>query len=753
MRLQPYGLGFHLRRKFIWAAVFLCPCFMTPLLSAARPQAILPAQTAKSAAVTRITSSISVDGVLDEPVWSSAPKIGELTQREPIPGIPSTEATQVTLLYDADRFYVGVMCYDSEPNRVIGTRMERDASLGDDDRIEILFDTFHDRSNAFYFATNPAGALVDGLVFANGQSNLQWDATWEVRTRRTNAGWTAEFAIPFKSLSFPSARTTWGFNIARNIQRKLEDDRWSGARLELRFLQVSEAGEITGLDEITQGMGLDIRPFVAGRWLHRGANGDDVLTGKPGLDMFYNLTPSLKFTGTANTDFGETEVDARQINLTRFSQFFPEKRTFFLEDAGVFAFSNTEATTFAGIPSHRSQVIPFFSRRIGLLSGEEVPITLGAKLTGKIGRTDVGMLDVRTRDSSLAAEKNFFVGRVKQNLLRQSSIGVIFTHGNPASALSSSTIGADVRLATAQFLGGNRNLALNIFGVKSMNEGVSSRDGTYGLSVEYPNDLIEAEFLWREVQQNFQPALGFVSRRNVRLMRIDGRFSPLPKHFLGLRRVPIPISYTRFTRLDNGEVESWDVFTAPADWHFNSGDAVHINIRPMYERLFAPFLISRARGISLPPGEYRFTRYRVQGASAAKRRLEATIDWWFGTYWSGHADEVQTTLLYKIPPRFVISFTTNQTFARLPQGRFVARIMSWQVNYSASPFLTFSNLIQYDNDSRNLGWQSRMRWIVHPGNDLFFVFSQGWIQDPSGGFRYRAEDSKVSAKFQYTFRF
>jgi hypothetical protein len=220
---------------------------------------------------------------------------------------------------------------------------------------------------------------------------------------------------------------------------------------------------------------------------------------------------------------------------------------------------------------------------------------------------------------------------------------------------------------------------------------------------------------------------------------------------LGLRRVPIPISYTRFTRLDDGEVESWDVFTAPADWHFNSGDAVHVNIRHMYERLFAPFEISD--GVFLPPGEYTFTRYRLQGATAAKRRLEATIDWWFGDYWSGHANEVETSLLYKIPPRFVISFTTNQTFARLPQGNFVARVMSWQVNYSASPFLSFSNLIQYDNDSRNLGWQSRMRWILHPGNDLFVVFSQGWIQDPSGGFRYRAEDSKLSAKFQYTFRF
>jgi hypothetical protein len=724
---------------------------LAPPLWAARPQEFRSTQPTQSAVATRITARPTIDGVLDEPVWNTAPKIGDLTQREPVPGVPATEKTDVTVLYDSDRLYVGVMAYDSEPQRVIGTRMERDAALGDDDSVEILLDTFHDRSNAFYFATNPAGALVDGLVFANGQSNMQWDATWEVRTRRTSQGWSAEFAIPFKSLSFPAGRSTWGFNVARNIQRKLEDLRWSGARLELRFLQVSEAGELTGLGEITQGIGLDIRPFVAGRWLHQGASGDDVLTGKPGLDMFYNLTPSLKFTGTANTDFGETEVDARQINLTRFSLFFPEKRTFFLEDAGVFAFSDTTTTSFAGIPSHRSQIIPFFSRRIGLLSGEEVPITLGAKLTGKIGRTDLGMLDVRTRESSIAPEKNFFVGRVRRNLLQQSSIGVIFTHGNPASALSNNTVGADVRLGTSRFLGGSRNFVLNVFGIKSMNEGVSGRDASYGVSAVYPNDLIEAEFLWREVQQNFDPALGFVSRRNVRLLRIDGRYSPRPKKFMGLRRVPIPISYTRFTRLDSGEVESWDVFTAPADWHFNSGDAVHINIRHMYERLFSPFQISR--GIFLPPGEYGFTRYRLQGASAAKRRLEATIDWWFGEYWSGHANEIQTVIQYKIPPRFLINFTTNQTFARLPQGNFVARIMSWQVNYSASPFLTFSNLIQFDNDSRNLSWQSRARWILNPGNDLFVVFNQGWIQEAAGGFRYEAQDSKVSAKFQYTFRF
>ena len=296
-----------------------------------RPQPIDSATPTKTAIVTAITSAITVDGILDEEAWRSAPTIGTLTQRDPRPGEEPTERTEVTLLHDADNLYIGVMCYDSNPDR-IGTQMARDAALNPDDRIEILIDTFRDQRNAFYLSTNPAGALVDG---PNGLINREWDAIWLVRTRRTDQGWSAEFAIPFKSLSFPAERAVWGFNITRHIQRKLEEDRWAAARLEMQFLQVSEAGEITLARGLTQGIGLDVRPFIGGRWRHFGPDGRNVATGKPGLDMFYNITPSLKVTGTVNTDFGETEVDARQINLSRFSLFFPEKRSFFLEDAGV----------------------------------------------------------------------------------------------------------------------------------------------------------------------------------------------------------------------------------------------------------------------------------------------------------------------------------------------------------------------------------------------------------------------------------
>ena len=228
--------------------------------------------------------------------------------------------------------------------------MARDASLNADDRLAIVLDTFRDQSNAFHFATNPAGAIVDGLVFANGETNDDWDGIWIVRTARTGAGWSAEFAIPFKTLSFPAGETVWGFNISRTIQRKLEENRWTGARFQTQFFQISEAGQITNLEGLQQGAGLDVRPFMARLW-PRPDTGGDTVVGKPGLDVFYNITPSLKLSFTANTDFGETEVDARQINLTRFSIFFPEKRTFFLQDAGVFNFATTGIDPRAAFPA------------------------------------------------------------------------------------------------------------------------------------------------------------------------------------------------------------------------------------------------------------------------------------------------------------------------------------------------------------------------------------------------------------------
>jgi hypothetical protein len=693
-----------------------------------------------------------LDGVLDEAGWA-APDIGDLIQRIPHTGAAPSQRTEVTLLRDADYLYIGVVCHDSEPKRIAATQMARDAVLTSDDRITIVLDTFRDQNNAFYFSTNPSGALVDGLVFTNGQTAPEWDGIWMVRTRRHSGGWTAEFAIPFRTLGFPAGQTAWGFNIARNIQRNLEEDRWTGALRQTQFFQVSEAGEITNLEGATQGIGVDVRPFIAGRWLHTNTSGADVFVGKPGFDLSYNITPSLKLSATANTDFGETEVDARQINLSRFSLLFPEKRTFFLQDAGVFNFGSNGPAPSPGVPASGADVFPFFSRQIGLLNGVEVPIDVGVKLTGKVGRTDFGLLNVRTREFGAIPAKNLLVARVRQNFFQQSYVGAIFTSGQPASEKASQTVGADLRLGTSRFLGKPRNLVVNAYVLKSINDGVKGKDWSYGFTALYPNDRYDVQVTLREIQDNFRPAVGFVQRRSVRMFRVGTSFNPRPKDFANIQQMFHDVYFTRFTRLDNGQLESQYLYATLIDWHFNTGDSMHslMDIDYSYELLFAPFTISP--GVVLPPGIYQFTRFRNTFTSAPQRRLSGTFNYSFGEYWSGTAQIVATGLTFKMPPRFSIAFNTNQTFARLPQGNFVARIISSQVNYSVSPLLTFSNLVQYDNLSRNVGWQSRVRWTLRAGNDLFFVFGQGWLQEDTGGYNFSAQEIKVSTKLQYTFRF
>ena len=737
---------------FICIIAFVPGVVSRPLWGSPAPQEPAAALI-RQAVVTEVSEEIVIDGALDEASWRRAPTIGKLVQRIPTAGAEPTEKTYVTLLHDKDNLYIGVICFDSQPERILASQMARDAELNPDDRISIILDTFRDQSNAFYFSTNPNGAMVDGLIFANGETNEDWDAIWIVKTRQSDQGWSAEFAIPFKSLTFPAGQTVWGFNFSRIVQRTLEEMRWTGARFQTQFFQVSEAGEIINLEGLEQGVGLDVRPFIAQRWIYTDATGNHVLRGKPGLDLFYNLTPSLRLSTTINTDFGETEVDARQINLTRFSIFLPEKRSFFLQDAGVFNFATTGVDQPGGVPTTGAEIFPFFSRQIGLIDGREVPIDYGVKLTGRSGRTEIGVLNVRTRDAPVVDNANMFVGRVKQNFWEQSYVGALVTAGDQARPETSSTIGVDMRLATSNFLGKNRNMIVNAWGLKSNNGGVEDKNSSYGFAAHYPNDRFQAQVMWREIQENFDPALGFVQRRNVRMLRLGGSFNPRPSPSTGIQQMFHDVFYTRFTRLDNGLVETEKFHITMVDWHLNSGDSLHslFDLSPTYERLFEPFEISP--GVFLPPGEYRFTPVRFFFTSAQKRRLQGSIGLTVGDFWSGTAKVVETGLRYQLPPKFWISLETNQTFARLPQGNFVARILSCQINYSVSPFLAFANVVQYDNRSSNLGLQSRVRWTLQPGNELFFIFSQGWVQDISGGYDFRRQDTGLATKLQYTFRF
>ncbi len=705
------------------------------------------AQNSKRVAVSPCSGKLTLDGLLDEAAWMQAPTLGEIQQREPKPETAASERTEVRLLKDQDNLYVGVICYDAAPDKVVATQMARDADLEIDDSIAILLDTFHDRRNAFYFATNPAGALIDGLIVENQENiNFNWNAIWNVRAKRTAQGWSAEFAIPFKSLSFNPGQDVWGFNFSRVIVRKIEEDRWATPRLDVEFTQVSEAGELTGFAQIEQGRGLDVRPFAVGRWI-KDERGNSRFEGDVGGDIFYNLTPGLRLTSTINTDFAETEADNRQINLTRFPLLFPEKRAFFLENAGVFDFGRSVV--------RQQEMIPFFSRRIGLLNGQEVPILAGTKLTGKVGKFDIGALAIRTQPTPLTEAKNYFVGRFKRNLFKQSFIGAMYTEGDPVNPNSGRTIGADMRLATANFLGTKRNFAVDAYAIKTTRGNADGTrrtgdDTSFGVIASYPNDRWWGYAEYRHVGRDFDPALGFIQRKAIDKFSYRTEFNPRPKKFLNVRQMFHEFQFTAYRRNDFDKIESWRLFTAPVNWEFNTGDRVELNWVPTYERLFVPFEI--ADGVTLPAGGYRFTRYRAEFETAPKRPVQAMVTWWFGTYFSGRADEFEAEVLFKPNRHWQLGVTAEQTFARLPQGNFVARVWALRADYAFSPFFTVANFIQYDNESRNVGLQSRLRWILKPGNDLFLVFNQGW-EEQLGGLTFRRVGTRITGKVQYTFRF
>ena len=687
-------------------------------------------------AVTGVAQAIRLDGVLDEPAWARAKPIGPLLQRDPKQGAPASEETEVRILFDADNLYFGITCHDRTPSAIVSTQLARDADLEVDDHITLVIDPFLDHRNGFFFVVNPAGARADGQISNNAEElNYEWDGIWDARTRITEEGWVAEIVVPFKSLRFKPGQGVWGFNVERQIKRLQEHDRWASPRPDVWISNLAAAGQLSGLNGLRQGIGLDIRPFVSA--------GEENSTGtfKPGLDVFKSITSSLTASLTVNTDFAETEVDARQINLTRFELFFPEKRTFFLEGAGVY--------DIAGLGGKNADLIPFFSRSIGLLSGQEVPILFGLKVTGRQAGLNVGVLDVQTRDTTLEegslAGQNLLAVRVSKNLFEQSWIGAIATHGNPTGAGDNSLIGVDARLATSHFRGG-RNLSLSLYGLRTDDRVSAKVDYAYGFKLDYPNDLWNVALNWKRIGEGFNPAMGFVPRTGIRSTDLYAAFQPRPGRW-GIRQFFFEAEPTYLTNLQ-GRVENWRVFTAPFNMRTESGEHLEWNYIPTFEHLDGPFEIRP--GVVVPSGSYGFTRYRTEVNSATKRPWVVDFAFRYGGFYGGRLRQFQPALTLKPNMHLALVFQMERDEASLPQGNFVTQLFSGRLNYNFSPNVTWSNLVQYDSESRLLGFQSRFRWIVRPGNDLFLVVGRGWFRRDAGD--YVPSFDKASAKLQYTFR-
>ncbi|MBN1569675.1 MAG: carbohydrate binding family 9 domain-containing protein [Acidobacteria bacterium] len=644
------------------------------------------------------------------------------------------------LLVDGEALYFGVTCFDRTPSAVIATQLTRDAELDVDDNISIVIDPFLDHRNGFFFDVNPTGARADGQIANSSEfTDPTWDGIRDAHARITEEGWVAEIVIPFKTLRFKPGQTVWGFNFERGIKRHNETNRWSGARQNIWLTNLAEAGQLEGLPNARQGMGLDIRPY--GLVVHKEGNDWEV---DGGLDVSKNLAPNLNASLTVNTDFAETEVDARQVNLTRFDLFYPEKRAFFLEGAGVFEIATGN--------SFFPDLIPFFSRRIGLIEqngiSREVPILAGGKITGRQSRYNIGLMNVQTDkiDEIGLESQNLLAARFSRDFWKQSYVGGIFTRGNPDGTGDNSLIGADARFATSNFRG-DKNLILSLFLLRTDDEFSDTSDYAGGFSIDYPNDIWYVGVGWKQVGKNFHPALGFVPRTGMRKTNGTLMFRPRPERG-GIRQFTFHAFPEVVTDL-NDRVESWSVAISPLEVELNSGDMFEYEVMPQFERLSYPFPISR--GVTLPPGSYQFTSYGIRVETATKRFWVVEFHSEFGDFYSGTQRNFEAELILKPSHHLLFGLGAERADVDLVQGKFFKQLFSVQANYNFSPNVSWSNLVQYDNESRILGFQTRFRWILQPGNDLFLVLNRGWYKTYERD--YVSSFDRGTVKLQYTFRF
>ena len=706
-------------------------------LLAGGPAASASGAEAPPSAVARVALADGpsrIDGRLDEAAWARAEPIGPLTQSEPEEGAPPSEATEIRVLRDEHNLYLGVRCFDRDPSGIAATKIGRDAELEGDDHVLVVLDTFADRRNGFFFAVNPRGARAEGQIANNGEElNFDWDGIWDAAARVDGEGWTAELAIPFKTLRFKTDLAAWGLNIQRYVARRQETDRWTSARRDVWISNLSEAGRLEGLDGARQGRGLDVRPYLSGGE----ANGQG--EWKVGGDVFKNLTPNLTASLTINTDFAETEADDRQVNLTRFPLFYPEKRSFFLEGAGIYEV--------ASLGNGNSDLLPFYSRRIGLQQGEEVPILAGLKLSGRVERWNVGFLDVETGrvDELSLGRQNLLAARVSRNLFRQSFVGALVTHGNPSGAGANTLAGVDARFATSTFRGGE-NLSLDLYAFVTDDEASGRKGHAWGAKLDYPNDLWDVALTFKEIDDDFRPALGFVSRTDIRKTNAKADFMPRPGR-LGIRQLFFEAS-VQYVTDTSGRTLDWMVIAAPLGFQTESGEEARLEWIPQFERLDEPFEIQP--GIVIPPGDYRYTAWIAEAQTASRRRWVAEVEARWGSFYDGDLTRVEASLVLKPIPQLLLSAGGEWSRGELPGGRFTAKVVEGRLELNVNPNLGLANLVQYDSDSRELGFQSRLRWRIRPGSDLFVVFNRGWVHEEDGA--YRPTFDRGSAKVQHTFR-
>ena len=740
------------KNRFFFVPVILILSFSA---NAAWAQAAVQDQQveAKSLRAARVNSAPILDGKLDDAVWQEAELITDFHQSRPGDHVEPSELTELYVIYTTDALYVGARMFDSEPDQIAAPTLRHGQGMPFDDRLVIILDPFNQGRAGYRFETNLNAARHDSLYTTPFRFTLDWNTIWEAATSVDGNSWIAEVEIPFKSLPFDPNLDTWGFNFGRGIRRRNEEMAWVSLD---RTYNPTIMGEMSGMEGMDQGVGLDIVPsFAAIRQREFNPSGN-AQNYEPSLDAFYRLTPSLNAALTVNTDFSAAEVDNRQVNLGRFNLFFPERRDFFNNDSDLFQFggiSNMAGGNSASTGGSRENARPYFSRKLGLAAdGSPVDINYGGRVSGRVGRFNIGALAIKQDQNAGVDASELLITRVSANVLDDSRIGFIYTDGDPTSDLDNSVAGVDFQYINNQ-LGNGRRLQSNVFFQQSDTTGLDGDDASYGFGLAYPSsDGFRTRVGYKVVEENFNPAMGFVNRANIKDFTVDAGYT----HFFGSG-----IFQTAFAGIDMQRIELIDgglqteiVNYRLLELETTSRDGITLNHFESKEVVRNTFAIFRQTGseVYIQPGSYNFGETQIGFNTAGQREFSGSVNYRTGDFFNGERVNINSSFTWNQSRYFSMSLRYDWNNIELPQGDFTTRLSSVNSQVAFSPNLYWISLLQYDNVSEEIGINTRLQWVPKAGQEAFVVLNynlQDWDQDNT----FNTAFSDLSVKLRYTFRF
>jgi len=725
-------------------------------------------EISKSAEISRVDVAPKIDGQLEPGEWAKASIISDLHQVMPVEFSDPSEETTWYLMYDDNALYVAVIAYDAEPDRITAQTLRQGGNLFSDDTVSVLVDAFNNKRSGYSFSVNPFGIREDAIYTSGTSLSDDWDGIWRSGAQITAEGWTAEMAIPFNTLTFDPANDTWGFNLSRDIKRKNEQIAWNSRN---GSTNPTVSGELRGFRDLDQGKGLDVIPSVSATSWNQHIEDYSESELRPSLDINYKLTPAISLLVTLNTDFAATEVDGRQLNVSRFSLFFPEKRSFFLTDFDIFQFGGISGGGFGGgfggIPGMSSGTngLAFYSRRIGLSpTGEAVDLTGGLKLSGRAGDIDFGTLYVRQEgfadaEAGLVVDaSDLFVARATKGVLAESSIGLIATAGDPQSDASSSLVGMDFNYRNTR-LPNNRTLESWAWVQKSNNEGLDGDDMAWSIAIGLPSqEGWEFGGQVHEAQKNYDPRLGFVYRRGVRMYSGAIGYQWINDESQWFQRSGTRLDFHRWEYLDTGLLQSQELDATLLDMQTAGGDNLGVGISIEKERLLEGENPLGILGISIEPGEYEFRRWNMHLHSANHRPVKISLRLDGGEFYDGDRYGIGPGTIWQVNHHVSFQLDYNYTKYDFADVTASTRQATFQNEIAFNSSWSLVTLAQWDNLSSDLGTNLRLHYNRAAGQDFWLVLNHNMREfDPDEpnypGAGRRSVDTLVAAKFRYTFRF